>query len=399
VIAWVFILDGCKTDKFTSILFGYFTLVISIAYKAHFFVANAFLLMIYPCMFFPGFRARWRIISAIILASLFCFVVTLSQHLDRIPTLRLDGSGIKPYALNILSISEPGFLKSLFSRAFLLQRQSNAIFDLCAAGMILVYTFGLWIAVYLLTSVCLKTRIRAATFFFPLLVSFNYLVMSLGLALDARRVARPEELLHRPFVWAYFVVVAWAGAALYTLLLGNGPPRSKSARVVGAIFVLFSFSVPLAFARNIQALPTVEGFESYRTFNSVPCALVEASLYIRNHSGVADIIQDSENDPRFVVAALAERQSYAAGWQLRNEGDMVTAQLWSPRLPEGLHERLNELAGSKKIKDDTGLTEFMQKHRISWYILERTSDVAWPASFLEKAVFCRDGYRVFHFSR
>jgi hypothetical protein len=51
------------------------------------------------------------------------------------------------------------------------------------------------------------------------------------------------------------------------------------------------------------------------------------------------------------------------------------------------------------MSDETSLIEFMQKRGISWYILQPASDVAWPTSFLEKAVFHYGGYRVFNFSR
>jgi hypothetical protein len=397
VIAWIFILDACKTGRFTSILFGYFTLILSLAYKAHFFVANAFLLMIYPCIFFPGVRARWRVISAVALVSLFCFVANLSQRVHSVPTLRLDGTGTLPYAKELVRVSDPGFFKSLFQGFFAFPWESKALLNFCFVCFLMLSTFGLWTAALVLVSFLSKTKIGAAALFFPFFVIVNYVVMSVGLAPDTRGIARPEELLHRPFVWAYFVVAAWVGAALYTLLFGNGPPERMSVRVMGAIFVLFSFSVPLTFARNIQTLPSVEGLESYKTFNSVPSALVQACLYIRKQSKIDDLIQDSENDPMFVVTALVERQSFAAGYELQDKG--WRRRIWSPLLPSGLRERFDELAACKKIVDETTLTQFMQKHRISWYILEPTSDVAWPASFLEKAVFYRDGYRVFHFPR
>jgi hypothetical protein len=215
------------------------------------------------------------------------------------------------------------------------------------------------------------------------------------LAGDAKEIGRPEELLHRPFVWAYFVVVAWAGAGIYANLIGNHPPRSRSALIFAAVFALSSFSVPLVCAHNIKTFPTLKGLESYRTFNSVPSALIKACLYIRKHSAIKDIMQDSETDPRFLVTALAERESFAAG-EFQNK-DRLRRSIFTSRLPEGFRERLNELAACKKMRDETIFTEFMQKRRISWYILQPASEVAWPTSFLEKAVFHSGGYRVFHF--
>jgi hypothetical protein len=42
-----------------------------------------------------------------------------------------------------------------------------------------------------------------------------------------------------------------------------------------------------------------------------------------------------------------------------------TAHLWLTSLPEGLRKGFNELAACKTMRDKTGLTEFMQKRRIS----------------------------------
>src|SRR5438874_3467071 len=392
-IAWIFILDGCKGGKLASIITGYAVLLMCIAYKAQFFVANAFLLMIYPCVFFRGLRMSWRIISAVLLTSLFGLVVSLSQHLKGVPTLTLDGSGAIPYVQFVISVSEPGVFKSFFHGAFapLWKSKMHVFLDLCLPGFLVLFTFGLWAIALFLIPFSGKAKIGAAALFFPFLVVVNYLVMSLGLAQDAKGIGRPEELLHRPFVWAYFVVVAWAGAGVYVYLIGNHPPRSRFARILAALFALSSFSVPLVCARNIQTFRAFKGMASYRMFNSVPSGLIKACLYIRKHSEIKDIIQDSENDPKWVITALAERQAFVAC-----DPDVI-AHLWNNRPPDLVLERLKKLAACKKMRDETGLTEFMRKHRISWYILEPGSEVAWPTSFLEKAVFHWGGYRVFHF--
>jgi hypothetical protein len=394
-IAWIFMLDGCKRGKLASIIMSYAVLMMSIAYKAHFFVANAFLLMIYPCAFFRELRMRWRIISAITLTGLFLLVVSLSQHLKAVPTLRLDGSGVTPYVGFLMHASDPGVLKSFFQGEFAPLWQSKThhlLLNLYLPVYLVLFTFGLWTLGLLLLLFVGKKKVGAAAFFFPFLVVINYLVMSLGLAEDAREIGRPEELLHRPFVWAYFVVVAWTGAASYAYLIGNQPPRSRSARIFAALIALASLSVPLVYARNILTFPAF-GKASYRMFNSIPSDLIKACFYIREHSEIKDIIQDSENDPHWwVITALAERQAFVA------YDPEKTASFGNTGLPEGLREHLSELAACKEMTNEASVIEFMQKHRISWYILKPDTKVAWPTSFLEKAVFRCDGYRVFHFS-
>jgi hypothetical protein len=110
-------------------------------------------------------------------------------------------------------------------------------------------------------------------------------------------------------------------------------------------------------------------------------------LYIRKHSETNDIIQDSENDPRWVIAALAERQDFAAD----------SRSLVKMRLPKGLLERLHELEKAKQISDEPTLREFMDTRLISWYILRPESKVAWPSSVLNTPLFRAGDYRVYHF--
>ena len=386
-LAWIFILDACKSGKFASIFCGYALTIVTLAYRAHLFVANAFLIMIYPCLFFSRLRASRRLVIAILLTTLFAFIIVLSQYSSAFPTLRLDGSGARQYASILLGSYDPGFLKSFFTWVLVRQQHSSPIFDLYMAGMVVTSTFGLWIVAYPLISFFLKSRTPVTAFFFPLLVLVNYLVMFLGLALDAKKLGTPDELLNRPLVWAYFVIVAWTGAGVYAFLIGNRPPRSLSVGAIAVILMCASLAIPIVFARNIQTLPAWKNFSSYKAINSVPSSLVDACQYIRKHSGVEDIIADSENDPKFVVTALAERQEFA-----------VNASSGEVRSPKGLRDRLDELARFKKMTDKEQLTEFVKTHAFSWYLLRPTSVVAWPEPFLETSVFNSGGYRVFHFT-
>ena len=77
-------------------------------------------------------------------------------------------------------------------------------------------------------------------------------------------------------------------------------------RIFTALLALSSCSVPLVCARDIQTFPAVRKMASYKMLNSVPPGLIKACRYIRKHSEITDLIQDSENDPRWVITALAE---------------------------------------------------------------------------------------------
>jgi hypothetical protein len=116
--------------------------------------------------------------------------------------------------------------------------------------------------------------------------------------------------------------------------------------------------------------------------------LIKACLYIRKHSQPKDLIQDSENDPKFWVTGLAERQNFAADYKL-----------WSKiRNPPGLSGRLAQLAAFRTMKNKQDIRGFASKFAISWYLLQPQSKVDWPASVLRKPAFRAGDYRVYHFT-
>ena len=383
-IAWMFILDGIRRAKAVPILVGHLFLAVCLLYKAHIFVANAFLIMIYPCLFFPGIRPRWRLIVGLAITALFVSVITFSQTIDRVPTLRLDGSGIGQYIVTLLKDFDAGMFKTFFTQVFKQGQHSKPVEGMYVAAMLLLSTFGLWILATPLLAVATKRRTTGAVFFFPFLIIANYLFMTIGLALDTRGVGTPDELLNRPLVWAYFVVAAWTAGATYFLAAGNHPPQSKKAQAGVVSLLLVAFAGVFFLSSSLQTLPTRQGFGRYEEFNSVPLCLVKASEYIMQNSLLGDVIQDSENDPRFVVTALTERQLFAGKTTFGGEAKKH-------------QERLNGLAQFLEMRDSKALLAYAAAHKISWYLLHPRAQVSWPETFLQKAVYTCEGFRVYRF--
>lgn len=385
-IAWVFILEGSRRGSVASILVGYLFLALCLVYKAHIFVANAFLILIYPCLFFAGLRAHWRVLIGLALTALFVVVVVLSQTIDRVPVLRLDGSGISPYGGSLLSLFDEGFLKTFFTRVFKHEQHAKPVLALYVAAMLSISTFGLWLAATPLVAAAGRTKFPAAVLAFPFLVAANYLVMSMGLAIDTRQVGSPFELLNRPLVWAYFAVAAWTAGGAYYLLIGNRLPRSWKYKVVLFGLLGVAFAGPLVFARNLQTFPVRQGFASYQEFNSVPLCLVKAAQYVRDNSHAEEVVQDSENDPHLLFTALSERQLFAGeatfGGQAKDH-----------------QERLDGLSRFRNTRNADELRSYMAANAISWYLLRPDTPVSWPSSFLQGAAFDCDGYRVFRFEK
>ncbi len=384
-VAWIFILDGCRTGRYAPVLAGYAATVLSLAYKAQIFAANAFLAMIYPCLFFFRLPAARRLLAAIGLLAVFLLVLALSQGRAGVPTLRLDGSSAETYLSILLNDFEHGVLRDFSNFVFAGEVYPGPVLAALAAGVILLSTFGFWTAACLVTLYRLRKRAPAAVLLFPILVVANYLVMSVGLAMDVQGVGTRDELMNRPLVWAYFVVAAWTGGAAYLLAFGNAPPGGSRARALAAAFACLCLAFPLALSGNLQTFPARKGFGSFTEFGAVPSCLVRAALHIREHSPAGDIVQDSQNDSNLLVSALAERQAYA-----------VRFMFPAPQSGE-LNRRLAALEAFGRITDAAGIAEFARRHRISWYLLHPGSAVAWPGQVLDNPAFRCDGYRVYRF--
>lgn len=385
-IAWVFILEACRSGKVVSLLVGYLFLGVCLFYKAHIFVANAFLILIYPCVFFPGIRPRWGVAIGAVLTAVFATVVALSQTMDRVPVLRLDGSGIGQYVVTLLGSFDDGLFKTFFTQVFIREHHSKPVQALYVGAMFLLSTFGIWLAATPIVAMAVRTRTTAAVLFFPIAIIANYLVMSIGLAPDTRGIGTPDELLNRPLVWAYFAVAAWTAGGGYYLVFGNRLPQGRVVQTGLLAFLCLAFAGPLVFSKNLQTFPARRGFASYEEFNSVPLCLVKASQHLRDNSRTDDIIQDSENDRRFIVTALSERQRFA--------GESIFG-----RPTKELQARLDGLAAFKAMRNADELETYAQSHNISWYLLHPHTSVLWPESFLQQAKFNCGGYRVYRFAK
>ncbi len=380
-LGWMFTVDGCKNAKRGSVLLGYVFAAICVAYKAHLFVANACLILIYPAFFFAGLKMSSRALIGALLASLFLYVVSVSQRVGGVPTLRLDGSYAKVYSGILLYSYDTGFWKRFFLWA--LGGQTGMSLDARLGAMILVSTFGLWLLACPAAWLMLRKRAHPAVLFLPLFVVANYVLMGVGLAGDASGKWNAEELLNRPLIWAYFAVAAWTGAGLYAALVGSGGPKGTAGRVVAFACAAGCMAWPMRLAPKLQTMPAWSSSADWKIFNTAPTAAVEACKYIRTHSVASDVVQDSECDPTLMVTGLSERQEFVATPGKDGEGARR-------------REELSKLAG---MTDERRIDAFAARHRIGWFLLRPETRVSWPDATLQKTVFQSGGYRVLRLLR
>jgi len=384
-LSWLFVLDGCRRGKLQTVLLGYVFLGVCLFYKAHIFVANSYLLLMFPILFFTPLRRRWRVVTGIAATALFVAVVAYSQSNPRVPVLRLDGSGIGNYLKMLLHDYEPGVLKTFFTRVFLEESHGKPLQLVYALAMLSLSTFGVWTLLLPAAVAGARKRVALPVLCFPLLVVANYLVMAIGLAEDSRGVGTPDELLNRPLVWAHFVVAALGMGLLCRTWAGRVRPDSplRGRVAAAALFGVMLCGAQYA-APGLQTYPGHRDMGDFSLSNAVPTCVVNAAAFIRAHGQPGDIVQDASGDPRFVLTALSERQLYvgAVGF-----GGAQREQ----------QARRDDIARFMRLREAAQLEQFTATRGIAWFLANPQPALAWPVEIAGKPAYACGGYRLYRF--
>jgi hypothetical protein len=387
-VAWILVFEGCRAGRPGLIAAGFVAAGLNVAFKAQLFFASALLVWVYPAFFFRGFSSRIRLAWLVFSVATFAVVIHFAQRSPEIPLMKLDGSGLKPYVTQVISNLDNPRMKQLLA----VEPTTTWTHDLLAGVVHLTFgTFGIFMvafpimAVLLIRSVGSSGRLsKVESALFPILVTANYLVMALGLALDDRTHHMPNELLHRPLVWAYFVVAAWTVGCFHEIILKprlapGGPLRRIIPVVLAALLC-----VPYFFGQGVQVGPMwSQELASLR----VPGDLVHCAGFLREHSARGEVVQYSMDDRWNVLSALAERPIYVADtWRSETQTN--------PRI---LH-RLDEMAKFRRLIDPAEIGAFAAQRKIVWYVLDPSTRVNWPGEILAHPAFQSGDYRVYHFA-
>lgn len=381
-LAWIFMLEACRGNRLAGLAIAYAFLATCVTYKAHLFVANAMVMMLFPCLFFGTFRLRWRILGVIGVVVVFAAVVALSQRLERMPTLRLDLSGTRAYVNILMGGFSEGLLKAGFDWIYFkhqLPRLANAVL---AGALIIFGSFGWWTFAGPIVVWKVRKRIEPRLIAFVALVVLNYMGMSMLLAMDEKGIGAPEEFLNRPHAWAWFVVVVFVTTMVAVEASHHLRAVSRRGLVVMASAGVALLLVVHAHARNLETFPEWEGHADYADFNTAPTCLVRAAQYLRENARIGAVIQDSQFDRSFVVTAIAERQAH-----------VVDAGFGGARAV--VAERVGRVKAFQASADESALMDWAKANHVAWYLLHPEDGGSWPASFLQQAVFTCDGWRVF----
>jgi hypothetical protein len=379
-LAWIFVLRGGLAGRWGQLLAGWCLAAVAVGYKAQLFVANAFLLWMLPPLLFRGLARRTRLAWAASALGLFLAVAAVADRVPGVPVLRLDGSASIALLSMVRQYAQPVALTGAFDRWVVASSSMAGVRGLGAIYLLLA-VLGLLALAYPVLAVLGRRRTAGPLLALPALAWITFSVMALGLAMDDRGVGMREELLHRPFIWVYFLTAVWVGGALGWLLLGGSGRAARVRRGLVVVAAALLLAVPARLGEGLQRLGGLP-----LSFMGAPTGLVRAAEYVRAHADRTDLVQDSANDGRGLVGALSERRLYVVDGQLKTGFE-----------PAEIRRRVEVVARLKATSDQTIVEAATRQLGIRWFILAPGDRVGWPAALLDRPVFEAGGYRVLRF--
>jgi hypothetical protein len=366
-VAWLFVIQGCINGRWGQLITGWLVASVVAAYKLHYVVASALLLLLVPALFFRGrLRARGRALWAGGASLVYVAALTIGQRVPGMPLIRFDGSAVGEVLRLILTFAKPGALKDYLAQHTgpQLPWTSNLLFGV---PYVVLAALGLFAPLLVFLAVRLRRDTALLYVLFPLLLVANFLAMFFGLALDFAS-STPDELSHRPVMIVYFFVVTWVGGAL-GLLLSRSPRLSGFAPRGSIALAVLLMAVPAFFGPGVQLMWAMPKISPLR----LPSAVLRVAEYIRDHGRPEDVFQDSQFDRIYAIAALSERRPFVSHTMTRMpyRGELVAAR--SAAVDEFMSAPYAKMVVARA-----------RVFGFRWFVLHLGNKVGWPPSIANK---------------
>lgn len=379
-IAWLFMIVGCKNSYYRLILIGWFVAVLSINYRAQIFVANAFLIFLFPTLFLPEISTQKRVTAFFSFLSIYILAIIASWSVDSFPLIKFDGSAFRDYSSFILNQFESPVIKKIFSTKI---NSGNFPLDtlvdiLFMSFVVFINTFGVMGLLYFVFNKYKK--IDFVYRILPLLFIINYIIMALSMAHNVNR-GTWEEFMHRPFVWAYFILTIFIGGYLSIYLKPYLKNIEKSKVKPAIVIIPFVFLViPLLLGSHITRGPV---WGSDLINNKIDRGLYDVAKYIEKHSSIHDIIQYSRDDDVSYLTAVSERQSF------------VNKHKFVQNIPAELKQRHATVQLILSSKNKKQFNDILEKNKIKWFVFHKDDAKNIPEDLADGFIYKSNGYLLF----
>ena len=379
--ALILVVKGVREGRRIWIVSGVVMGALVALFKVHvFMVAFPLLLSLAILGWPPCRRSRWVVLGMCVAAGI--TLLPLANRFYVGPDVRLDFSGSALY-WELLAEMASGTRVESWYEVFRVGHPFPSHLAQ-AIGLTLLNGLGIFAVLAPLTWLfALRRKTWQTSDGISVAAVAILLLMTFGLSGDLRT----SELIHRPFVWAYWLVASLTAGRLFSLLAAGRPPLPAWAVAVSLVALLW---VPAWYGSGIECgkWPRASAFSKLR----VDRGLVDCASYIRSQPPIDAVAQDSHLDPVLALGALSERRSFAARlemWKLVSK-----AFRDSP-----YQEQLRKLQSLQQATNVPDLQRSVRETGIRWYVIHPGDSNVWPAEFRDRPVFESSGYRVYDMQR
>lgn len=350
----------------------------SLFFKSQIFLVYSLSLLLFFCFFFEN-RLRWLAGTGVLACySLGCAVL---QKIPHTPTLKLSTWGAQKNLDQIIASFPADFKPPLL--ALLPAGASYPRYLLVGIPLILLCTYGVALipfSVFSLRAICRRQSQLPVQFILPLLALLSHLVIALALSPNLN-YGDLFEIIHKTFVWPYFVISVLAYGMVATLLV----EKNHLSHGWGKVLVL-ALGVLLLTASTLNGKKVLSGLHWEEKLNNlpIPSALYEVTQYVRKNVPEQEIVQMSVNDNLLITNALMERTSYVTHLSV-NHGPPAAE-------PESRFRRLNLMLSQPQLPE---LRAQARALGIQWLIIPPFEQYAWERQGDITPVFASGNFRLY----
>jgi hypothetical protein len=382
--ALILIMQGMREERRVWIVAGVLVAALVVLFKAHVFTAAFPLLFSFAIVAWPPRKRRQWLVLAVCVAAA-AAVLTLTNRLHAGPDVHFDFSGGTWYWKWLANLATGTRVENWY-QIFSTVRPFPAHLPL-AIGLLLVNALGIFAVVApLVWLVALWCKTWQVFETISVAAVAILLLMTFGLSGNAI-LGNPDELIHRPFVWAFWLVGSLTAGRLFSMLAANRPQLWTRVIVIGAVVLTL---LPMCYGSGLQ-----HGKWSGAGVHSgirVDLGLVECAHYIQGQSPPNALAQDSRLDELPILGGLGERPSFAA----RPKFWMRVSKAFRESPYQEQLQRLQNFEQATNVPD---LQRSVHDTGIRWYVVHPDDFIFWPTKFRDRPIFESEGYRVYDMQR